>query len=173
MNMKGIKGFGILTICLALFLGGCKAGKEATPSTTQELPTLSPKPMIKGGEDSVKAVPNATIFKMNGDYADNVAITLNNDGSLAYYPDPTDISSYSRPYPLGGGWYLNRQGISPESRFTTYTFEQYKALGKLPSHNQLIDAVIPGAEVTEFMEIPISVSEALANPEACKQYIPK
>lgn len=156
-----------------LFLGGCKAGKEASASTSSEPPVISTKPMMKGGQDDVHAIPNATIFRMSGDYSGNVAITLNSDGTLAYYPDPSDITSHTAPYPLGGGWYLNRQGIGPDSRFTTYTFEQYGSLGKLPSHKELLNAVIPGAEVTEFIEIPMSFSQALSEPETCRQFIPE
>lgn len=169
--MAKLSGLTILMITCSLFLGACGVKKEDSSTGRATLPVISTRPMLKGGHDETRAIPNATVFKMNGDYADNVAITLNSDGSLAYYPDPSDISSRSTPYPLGGGWYLNRQGIGPDSRFTSYTFEQYRALGKLPSHKELLDAVIPGAYVTEFMELPVTVHEAFANPEICLQYI--
>lgn len=170
--MKITKGLTILMIS-GLFLGGCKAGKEASVSNTSDIPEISTKPMIKGGEKIAKAIPNATIFKISGDYAGNVAITLNEDGTLAYYPDPKDITANSKPYPLGNGWYLNRQGIGKNSRFTSYTFEEYKNLQRPPSHKELLASIIPGSGVSEFIEIPISASKAISNPDLCIPYIPK
>ena len=151
-----------------LFLGSCKAGKE----TASSVPVLTPKMMNKGGED-VRVVPKATVFKMSGDYADKVAVTLNTDGTLAYYPDPSDITASSAPFPLGNGWYLNRQGIGPNSVFTSYSFEEFRNMKNLPSQQEIISAVIPGARVTEFMELPVSYSEAVANPQICIQYLNK
>ena len=154
-----------------LFLGSCRAGKGVSSGQNSDIPVIPTKPMVKGGEE-VRAVLNATIFKMNGDYADNVAITLNSDGSIAYYPDPSDISESSSPVALGNGWYLNRQGIGPESKFTSFTFEEYKNLKSLPSHQELVESIIPEAAVTEFVEIPVSASEAMTNPQICLQYLP-
>ena len=169
--MKVKQYFVYLMISAGLFLGACKAEKEASASSGGDIPVISTKPMIKGGEEA-RYVPNATVFKMNGDYQNNVAIMLNRDGTLAYYPDPVDITSVSAPVPLGNGWYLNRQGIGPEAKFIGYTFEEYKALKKAPSQQQLIEAIIPGATVTEFKELPVSTSEAMANPQICLQYLP-
>ena len=169
--MKAKEGLLFIMACGILFLGSCRAGKENASQSAQEIPVMPTKPMMKGGFDS-EAVPNATVFRMNGDYSNNVAITLNVDGSLAYYPDPSDITSGSAPYPLADGWYLNRQGIGPDSKFTAFSFEEYRNLNKAPSHKELIDAVIPGASVTEFVELPVSASEALANPQICLQYLP-
>lgn len=168
--MKSNINFGIFTLLLCFFLGACSAKKEATVSKAEEVPTIYPAPLIKGG-DEARALPKATIFKMNGDYADKVAITLNPDGSLAYYPAPSDITEYTKPYALGNGWYLNRQGLSPNSVFTEYTFDEYKSLKKPPTHQQLKDAVIPGSSVTEFVVLPLNQSEAVANPEICLKYI--
>ena len=160
-------------ISMVLFLGGCKAKKEAASPQGSEIPTVATKPMIIGGNNDVRAIPNATIFRMSGDYVNNVAITLNHDGTLAYYPDPADITANSTPYALGNGWYLNRQGIGPNSRFTSYSFEEYRNLPALPSQKDLISSIIPGAVVTEFIEIPVPVSQAITDPAACKKYIPK
>lgn len=153
-----------------LLLCSCRAGKETSSSRNSEIPVIPVKPIIKGGEEA-QAVLNATVFRMNGNYGDNVAITLNQDGELAYYPDPSDISEHSSPLPLGNGWYLNRQGISPDSKFTTYTFEEYRNLKQLPSHQELLASIIPGAVVTEFVELPVTASEAMANPDICIQYL--
>ena len=43
-------------------------------------------------------MPKAHIYKTNGNYNDNVPVTMNADGSqLISYPAPSDISSASAP----------------------------------------------------------------------------
>lgn len=152
---------------LLLSATACRSAGEAaaTPEVTVK------QKMYTGSE--VFAVPNATIFRMSGDFADNVGVTLNSDGTLAYYPDPTDLTSLSRPLYLGNGWYLNRQGLGKESVFTSYKFDQYRELKQVPSHSEILNAVIPGAKVTEMKELPVTYSEALKDPSICLKYIPQ
>lgn len=141
-----------------------KTAEESTqPETAMVAMTMNSRP--------IAVVPKATAFKMNGDYSDNVAITLNSDGSLAYYPAPTDISEASRPVDLGNGWWLNRQGISDRSVFTKYTFEQYAKLKKVPTQQELKAAIIPGSEVTAIQELPVPVSEAMQNLDSLRRYV--
>ncbi len=118
-------------------------------------------------------MPKATVFRMSGDYADHVAITLDGSGNLVYYPAPSDITSASAPVKLAGGWWLNRQGLSVNSVFTKWTFDEYSRLEKTPGQAELKAAVIPGARVTDMTSLPISLSEALADPKACERYIPQ
>ena len=105
-------------------------------------------------------VPKATAFRMNGDFSDNVAITLDSEGNLIYFPAPTDITADSKPLELVDGWWLNRQGIGQNSVFTTYTFAEYSELPAAPSPEQLKKAVIPGSRVTQIYELPYPVGEA-------------
>ena len=119
----------------------------------------------------IALMPKATAFQMNGDYADNVAITLNANGSLAYYPAPTDITETSRPVDLGNGWWLNRQGISDRSVFTRYTFEEYAKLKKAPSAEELKKAIIPGSAVTLMQELPVPANEAMENLDSLRNYV--
>lgn len=105
-------------------------------------------------------IPSATVFKMSGDYANHVAVTLSADGRLQYYPAPSDISSGSIPMEIADGWYLNRQGLSANSVFTKWTFEEYKNLGHTPSQEEILKAIIPGARVTEFRKLPVTSAEA-------------
>lgn len=113
----------------------------------------------------------ATVFRMSGDYADNVAITLRPDGTLAYYPAPSDISGQSRPVSLGNGWWLNRQGLGPGSVFTRFTFEEYARLKNTPSQKELIDAIIPGAKVIEMRRLDIPASEAARDPKKASELL--
>jgi len=102
----------------------------------------------------------ATLFKMSGDYANNVAVTFGPDGNLTYFPAPTDLSAESVPAEVGEGWWLNRQGLGPNSVFTKFTFDEYRALKTVPTPDEIKAAVIPGARVTEFRRLVLPASEA-------------
>ena len=134
------------------------ANNVSNPKGDGEL-TAEVAPSIAASEPR-NVVAKASAFKMSGDYADRVAVTVGANGRLTYFPAPSDITSDSAPLALGDGWYLNRQGIGPNSVFTKWTFEEYMALGKVPTPQEILDAVIPGAMVTEFVTLPVTASEA-------------
>ena len=117
------------------------------------------------------AMPKASAFKMNGNFSDNVAITLNEQGEISYFPDPTDITPSARPTDLGNGWWLNNQGIGPNSVFTKYTFEEYSKLPQVPSAEELKAAIIPGSAVTEMIALPYNIGEASGNIEEIKDFL--
>lgn len=144
------------TLPLAAMVVAC-----SPKSNTFTAPTAEPAPATKLIRQPAKSsMPKATAFKMSGDYAQNVAITLGADGKIIYYPAPSDISERTAPLQLEGGWWLNRQGIGSSSVFTTYTFSDYAKLGTVPTQQQLLDAVIPGAKVTQIVELPYTINEA-------------
>ena len=116
-------------------------------------------------------MPKATAFKMTGDYADHVAVTLGANGELTYFPAPSDITKASAPISLGGGWYLNNQGLSANSVFTKYTYEEYSKLPSVPSQEELKAAVIPGARVADMIQLPYSIGDARNNIQGIKEYI--
>ena len=117
------------------------------------------------------AIPNATAFRMSGDFAGNVAITLSPEGEVIYFPAPSDITADSEPIDLGNGWWLNRQGIGQNSVFTKYTFAEYAALPEAPSIEQLKFAIIPGAKVTQFVELPMNINQAPLQLDEVKEYV--
>lgn len=161
----------------AALLAGCAGPHIYTPSDKGAV-TVS-KPVLVSGDVNPQPLESrplgmvlkASAFRMNGDYANNVAITLNHDGSVAYYPAPTDISDNSKPLDLGNGWWLNRQGISANSVFTKYTFADYRKLAAAPTPEQLKDAVIPGAHVVEMVRLPYPASEAQSHLNDIKEYL--
>ena len=160
------KSFGSLSISFLLVIAVALTGCSKKVSQSSESSTLAPTPAPASmrpkvlNSEPVGMLLNASVFKMNGDYADNVAVTMGVDGRLVYFPSPSDISASSKPVPVGEGWYLNRQGLGPGSVFTKWTFEEYKALESVPSPAEIIAAIIPGARVTEFETLPVTVSEA-------------
>ena len=158
----------LLFSTMILFMGCSRNNNtvSATDGPTAEVVEIT-------GSAPLSVMPKASAFKMSGDYADNVAITLNADGVITYYPAPSDITESSRPVSLGNGWWLNRQGISPQSRFTRYTFKEYAALSQTPSIEQLKDAIIPGAIITEWKVFPIPASEALSRLDEIRDLLPR
>lgn len=137
---------------------------ETTPVKTESIrKTL---PYLTGETGVVGVMPNATAFRMSGDYNNNVAVTLAPNGDLLYFPAPTDITADSEPISLGDGWWLNCQGFGANTAFTKYTFAEYAALTQTPSIEQIKLSIIPGAKVTEFVELPIKLNDAIQNPKA-------
>lgn len=108
-----------------------------------------------------RMLPKATVFKMSGDYADHVAVTLDDKGNLVYFPAITDVNANSAPTAIGDGWYLNRQGLGQNSVFTKWTFAEYHALDKTPTPEEIKDAILPGARVTSFRTLDVPASEAM------------
>ena len=158
-----------LYISLLCALGITVSCSKKVNTETEPVPIAPERIQLTGSPSAM--MPKATAFRMSGDYANNVAVTLNANGTLSYFPAPTDITDNSKPYDLGDGWYLNRQGLGPNSVFTTYTFEEYGNLKETPTHQQLLEAVIPGAVVTAFKELPVSMSAAFSDPSVCNGYL--
>lgn len=136
----------------------------ATSQQNDQLAVKAPDNII--GSAPHNAIAKATVFKMSGDYANNVAVTIDAQGNLLYFPAPSDISVMSAPKSIGDGWYLNRQGLSSNSVFTKWTFEEYASLKTVPTPQQIKDAIIPGAYVTAFLTLPVSASEAASMTSA-------
>lgn len=158
----------VLLFCCACSHKTVASSETKTDSVVTSL-TMNRKPV--SGVKPVSAVLNASVFKMSGDYSDNVAVGVDPDGRLTYFPAPTDISVSSRPVSLGNGWWLNRQGLGKGYRFTKYTFEEYAKLPSVPSMQELVDAIIPGASVTEFKMLDIPASEALDRIDEIKSQL--
>lgn len=179
----------LLTFAMTLLLMGCShhtyvvsSGDDSKSTTkvaigypnspkTDDVVTRKKLPEMVGDKNAAAFMPNATAFRMSGDYANNVAITIDNNGVITYFPAPSDITADSEPIELCNGWWLNNQGLGPNSVFTKYTFAEYSSLPEAPDLIQLKEAVIPGAMVTGFMELPMKIGDANANIEEAKNYV--
>ncbi|MDE6409433.1 MAG: hypothetical protein K2K81_04215 [Muribaculaceae bacterium] len=158
----------ILFLLPVIMMCGCS--KKTTNVSENATPQPEVVRMVEPiGSRPLSMVLKASAFQMTGDYSNNVAITLNDDGSLAYYPAPSDITANSRPVDLGNGWWLNRQGLSPNSVFTRYTFEEYEKLPAVPSQDELKASVIPGARVSNWKKLSYPASEAMQHLPEIKE----
>ena len=152
-------------------MSSCKTSRQAddtTPVATTVTVTID-KPLSVTGWNSAKAFPKAVIYKTNGDFADKVPVTLSADRkTIISFPAPADVVN-RQPVKLAEGFYLDNKGISSNTAFTHYTYSQYAALSKAPSLSQLRHAIIPGAMVTEIVELPYPVGQA--TPQQCDSLI--
>lgn len=169
-----------LSLAFITIFSSCKTtGKQVADSSVQEtgnqpvemaVPVRGSKPL---GQGQVNALPKATVFKMNGDYADKVAITLNSNGDVTYFPAPSDISQSVMPVKLDDGWYLNRQGLGINSVFLKYSFKEYSELPKVPTIAELKEAIIPGSRVTEIVQLPYNINQANDKIPEIKEFLKK
>ncbi|WP_289858585.1 hypothetical protein [uncultured Muribaculum sp.] len=114
------------------------------------------QPVVIGTKKQM-AYPKAVIYKTNGNFSNNVPITLSADSKkLISFPAPSDITEQTAPIKLSQGYWLDRRGISPNTAFTKFTYRQLKST---PSANELKKAIIPGAIVTEIVQLPYPVGQ--------------
>ncbi len=116
--------------------------------------------------------PRALIYSMNGNWSQYVPVTLNEEGTaLVSYPAPTDITYSQTPVSVGDGLWLDRRGISNRTAFTRWTYAEYSQLKAVPSQEEIMNNLIPGAEVTEILRLPIPLSEASRDPELVRRLV--
>lgn len=157
---------------MAIAISGLAVASCASRRQSSET-VLKPEKIDNVISGPVNFIPKASVFRMSGDYADKVGVTLDGSGNLVYYPAPTDITTSSAPLELEGGWWLNRQGLSANSVFTKWTFEEYAALPSTPTPDEIKRAVIPGARVTAMTTLPMTLQEAMKNREECIKNLPQ
>ena len=177
-----MKGYILVFAILIMAMGCSRKTTEAINSSEKEQPgantptTLPMNPPVRIMDVPKKQAsiqPKASVFMMNGDFADNVAVTLGPDGELTYFPAPSDITADSRPVKLAEGWWLNNQGLGQNSVFTKYTFAEYAELPETPSPQQIKNAIIPGSGVTRFEILPFPASGAATRIDEINAYLKK
>ncbi len=138
-------------VALAAACGSGRDSAATVPATVRATEALASAP------PPAAVMIKAYIYKTNGNYADNVPVTVEN-GKLISYPAPSDLTDQSRPVALDRGYLLDRRGIGPDTRFTSFTYGEYAAMPAPPSSAQLMAAIIPDARVTEMVEMPFPYS---------------
>lgn len=151
----------ISTIILVFILiSGCKSGSQNITVCPEET------------EGAVAMLPQAIIYRTQGDYRLNVPITLDaSKTKVVSFPAPTDISSAVAPIELVDGWMLDRRGISPNSVFTSYLYDEYAQLAAPPTIHQLLESIINFEPFTEIRRLPMTTAEAAGDTAKCNQII--
>lgn len=124
-------------------------------------------PAING---SVTALPRAAVYTMTGDYSQNIPVQLDSDGNIASFPAPSDVEG-QHPIALANGWWLDCRGVSANSIFTTYTYDEYTKLTSPPTLSQIKASIIPGARVKEIHILPMTPEQAKADTAAINAII--
>lgn len=160
-------------VLITVLMMGCSSNKTHI-SPVSEI-SSQPVTVVGQGSKANRAIPKAVIYRTNGDYNNNVPVNMNSERTvITSFPAPTDITSRSTPIDLGDGWLFDRRGgISINTSFLSYTYSQYSALKTTPSVGQLMQDVIPGSAVTQCISTPVSLNEAMSDPDILKQYIPR
>lgn len=159
---------GVMAVAVAIC--GCSRKVSGSAEVSAPEVTAAARP---GRIDGMvpAALRHAVIFKMSGDYADNVPVALSPNGQLLSYPAPSDLSEGSLPVRLCDGWWLDRTGVSTATVFTRWSYSEYMALPQAPTPAELLESVIPGARVTEVETIDMPVRAAAADTAAVNAII--
>ncbi len=169
----------IITAMIALScltIAGCATSKKTVDANTSASARTEtgvipiPGKTLGGQEAAVR--PMAIVYKTNGNFNDNVPITLSADRKeIISFPAPSDISVSSAPIQLAEGYLLDRRGIGENTAFTQYTYESYSALKQAPSLKLLNESIIRGAEVVEIVRLPMTLTEAINDTTRCNTII--
>lgn len=163
-----------LLLCVCT-LSARRPKKESTangPVATASAPELTGQTMPGlvrpiGGE-----LPKAQIYKMSGDWSQYVPVTFNAEGTeLVSFPAPSDITNNSIPVSVGDGWWLDRRGVSQNTVFTRWTYADYAKLDHTPTPEEIMNNLIPGSKVITVLTLPMTESEAAADPAAVRRLV--
>lgn len=117
-------------------------------------------------------LPKAVIYRTTGDCPELVPVSVDASGNaLISYPAPSDLSQASTPLQLADGWWLDRRGISPATRFTTYTYAQYSAMAEAPDPAEIMRHLDADCRIAEIRELPMDISAASADTAAVNRLI--
>lgn len=90
--------------------------------------------------------PDAIIYQTKADYNILVPVVLNDDKTkIVSYPAPGDLKYKGKPaIPtiLEGGYLLDNRGITENVAFLDVTYEEYMALAKTPSAEELMSKIL-------------------------------
>lgn len=120
---------------------------------------LSSCQAIDKKNNDISSNPNRSIivYKTKSNYYDKVPIKLSNDKTnIISYPDPSDLEigkELKFPIELKDSFYLDRIGISMNTVFTNYSYDDYINLISIPSLNDFMKNIIdfePFIEIYDF-----------------------
>ena len=100
--------------------------------------------------------PPVIVYKTNKDYFDRVPVTLSEDKTrIVSFPAPSDIKingHYTYPTRLSNGYFLDNRGISKNSAFLRFTYDDYYTMDNIPTAERLMNYVIDDDPFTEMYD---------------------
>jgi hypothetical protein len=116
----------IILIIFATLMFSCNATKVNTGMLEEQAPVI--------------------VYKTKNTYVHNVPITMNSSKEqITSYPAPSDLffeGELALPLELKDGYFLDLRGISANTVFTSFTYEEYSKLANPPSIQELLESVI-------------------------------
>ena len=98
--------------------------------------------------------PDAIIYKTRGDYRLLVPVTMNDEKTaIVSFPAPGDLKYKGKPAlptELEKGFLLDNRGITRNVAFTSYSYEEYMALEKTPTKEDLLTRIVDPDPLTEM-----------------------
>lgn len=146
------------------------AASSCASKKAQETPPVVAAPQGPAINGSVAALPRAAVYTMTGNYSRNIPVQLDRDGNIISFPAPSDVEG-QQPIALANGWWLDCRGVSANSVFTTYTYDEYAKLGSTPALAQIKASIIPGARVKEIRVLSMTPEQAKADTAAINAII--
>ena len=137
-------GCSLLLAALSLMLTSCKTANK----TGGKLMPDAEEATVLASE---AAMPHVIVYKTSKDYSRNVPVVLDDSRSvIVSYPAPTDVTpSVFLPVSLDKGYWLDRKGISENTAFLSYTYEEYARMESAPDMDTLLKAVAKNWEGEE------------------------
>ena len=106
---------------------------------------------LSSSESGCKMLRPVVIYKTSSDFSNFIPIGMNETKSkIVSYPGISDVSDNKRPILLDNGYLFDRFGLSVNSVYTSYTYEEYKDLPKQPSLKDLQARIIEKKPFTEM-----------------------
>lgn len=128
---------------LMLMSVSCATNRDAKSEAKPEAVENSGDHFIGTVLDS--KIPKAIIYKTKANYNDLVPVTMDESKtSIVSYPAPSDIvlgDGYATPTELEDGYLLDNRGITPNTAFLDYTYEEYAKLDPYPTADELLEHV--------------------------------
>lgn len=165
--MSGNKFVNAITITLLLFFMSCK--NQQSISNDVKTNTDKQENVYKS---AVKALAPVIIYKTKVDYNKNVPVIMSEDKKdIISYPDIKDVyynGQLAFPTRLERGYLLDNRGISKNTAFLKYTYEEYSRLSETPSKDILKSMIL---DINPLLEIYSCNSISKSNIEELNKYI--
>jgi hypothetical protein len=110
----------------------------------------------------VRAAAPLVIYKTKGDYVNNVPVIMNdNKDMIVAYPSPKDVyfnGVLALPDKLKHGYYVDNIGITKNSVFTSFTFDEYSKLETAPKLDDLMKSIIDNDPFLEIYDCGVKAN---------------
>ena len=140
----------------SVLLFGCMAARtknKTVQDNVKQVPSTAANTAVAPVRIDYSGTPTL-VYKTKNDYSQNVPVTLNADKTkIESYPAPADIyynGKLAYPTALENGYMLDNRGISLNTAFTKYTYEEYSKLKEAPDLKTLYKSVIDKDPILEL-----------------------